>query len=84
MNTSTTETNRVALIPRFDPSADFTANAVASSADFAEAEGNKPAFWAKQARELLVWYKDFEQALDWSNPASSSTRPRWPSRLREP
>jgi hypothetical protein len=35
---------------------------------YAEAEADRPAFWAKQARELLTWDKDFTQALDWSNP----------------
>ena len=34
----------------------------------AEFAADRPAFWAKQARELLTWSKDFDQALDWSNP----------------
>ena len=37
-------------------------------ADYAEADADRPAFWARQARELLSWSKDFTQALDWSNP----------------
>jgi acetyl-CoA synthetase len=51
---------------RFAPSAEFAANAVISASEFADAD--RPAFWARQARELLSWSKDFTQALDWSNP----------------
>ena len=39
-----------------------------TAADYAEADADRPAFWAKQARELLSWSKDFTQALDWSDP----------------
>ncbi|MDQ0853873.1 non-ribosomal peptide synthetase component F [Arthrobacter sp. V4I6] len=53
---------------RFAPSAEFARNAVVTDADYAEADADRPAFWAKQARELLTWSKDFDQALDWSNP----------------
>lgn len=53
---------------RFAPSAEFAANAVVTAADYAEADADRPAFWAKQARELLSWSKDFTQALDWSDP----------------
>ncbi|WP_160668919.1 acetate--CoA ligase [Pseudarthrobacter sp. ATCC 49987] len=53
---------------KFAPSPEFAANAVVSAADYAEADADRPAFWAKQARELLTWSKDFSQALDWSNP----------------
>ena len=53
---------------RFAPSAEFAANAVVTAADYAEADADRPAFWAKQARELLSWSRDFTQALDWSNP----------------
>src|SRR4249919_2611072 len=53
---------------RFAPSAEFAANAVVTAADYAEADADRPAFWAKQARELLSWSKDFTQTLDWSNP----------------
>lgn len=53
---------------RFAPSAEFAANAVATAAEYAEADADRPAFWAKQARELLSWSKDFSQALDWSDP----------------
>jgi acetyl-CoA synthetase len=53
---------------RFAPSAEFAANAVVTAADYAEADADRPAFWAKQARELLSWSKDFTQALDWTDP----------------
>ena len=53
---------------KFAPSPEFAANAVVTAADYAEADADRPAFWAKQARELLTWSKDFTQALDWSTP----------------
>ncbi|ASN22572.1 acetate--CoA ligase [Arthrobacter sp. YN] len=53
---------------KFAPSADFAANSVTSADAYKEAEADRPAFWAKQARELLTWDKDFTEALDWSNP----------------
>ncbi|MCU1548787.1 MAG: acs, partial [Arthrobacter sp.] len=53
---------------KFPPSEEFAANAVVTAADYAEADGDRPAFWAKQARELLSWDKDFTQTLDWSQP----------------
>jgi acetyl-CoA synthetase len=53
---------------KFAPSAEFAANAVVTAADYADADADRPAFWAKQARELLSWSKDFTQALDWSTP----------------
>ncbi|MDQ0819418.1 acetyl-CoA synthetase [Arthrobacter sp. V4I6] len=53
---------------RFAPSAEFAADAVVTTADYAEADADRPAFWGKQARELLSWSRDFTQALDWSRP----------------
>jgi acetyl-CoA synthetase len=53
---------------KFAPSPEFAANAVVTAADYAEADADRPAFWAKQARELLTWSKDFSQTLDWSTP----------------
>src|SRR6478736_2216216 len=53
---------------KFAPSAEFAANAVVTAADYAEADADRPAFWAKQARGLLSWSKDFTQSLDWSTP----------------
>lgn len=53
---------------KFAPSEDFVANAVVGAEVYAEANADRPAFWAKQARELLTWSKDFTETLDWSNP----------------
>lgn len=53
---------------KFPPSPEFAANAVASADEYKVAEADRPAFWAKQARELLTWDKDFSDALDWSDP----------------
>jgi len=53
---------------RFAPSANFAANAIATADAYKEAEADRPAFWGKQARELLSWDKDFTKTLDWSNP----------------
>ncbi|MDF9752944.1 acetate--CoA ligase [Arthrobacter sp. ES3-54] len=53
---------------RFAPSAEFAANAVVTAGEYAEAAADRPAFWAKQARELLDWSTDFTQTLDWSDP----------------
>ncbi|WP_309106773.1 acetate--CoA ligase [Arthrobacter sp.] len=53
---------------RFPPSEEFAANAVVTEADYAEADADRPAFWSRQARELLTWDQDFTQALDWSTP----------------
>ncbi|MGO4807516.1 acetyl-coenzyme A synthetase N-terminal domain-containing protein, partial [Arthrobacter sp. 2MCAF15] len=53
---------------RFAPSAEFAANAVVTAGEYAKADADRPAFWARQARELLDWSRDFDQALDWSEP----------------
>ncbi|MEV7475674.1 AMP-binding protein, partial [Pseudarthrobacter oxydans] len=53
---------------RFAPSPEFAADAVVTAAEYEDANADRPAFWAKKARELLTWNKDFDQALDWSNP----------------
>jgi acetyl-CoA synthetase len=53
---------------QFPPSADFAANAVVKAGEYEEANADRPAFWGKQARELLTWTKDFTKTLDWSNP----------------
>lgn len=53
---------------KFAPSAEFAANAVVTADEYAKADADRPAFWANQAHELLTWSKDFDQALDWSNP----------------
>ena len=52
----------------FPPTPEFAANAVITAEEYQEADADRPAFWARQARELLTWTKDFDATLDWSNP----------------
>ncbi len=53
----------------FPPSAAFVAEANVNDASlYEEAESDYEAFWARQARELLTWHKDFDQILDWQLP----------------
>jgi len=53
----------------FPPSPEFQAQALASSrALFAEADADYEAFWARQARELISWFDDFDTVLDWELP----------------
>lgn len=53
---------------RFPPSEEFAAAAVAKADLYDEAGKDRLGFWARQARELLSWDKDFGETLDWSNP----------------
>ncbi len=50
----------------FEPSLEFAAKANAQPEIYAEADADRLAFWAKQAR-LLHWDQDFSQVLDWSD-----------------
>ncbi|MDT0194002.1 acetyl-coenzyme A synthetase, partial [Arthrobacter sp. AB6] len=43
----------------FPPSPEFADDAVVSAAEYEEAGADYPAFWARKARELLTWSKDF-------------------------
>jgi acetyl-CoA synthetase len=52
---------------RFPPEAGFTAQANATSSDYEEADGDRLAFWARQA-ERLDWSRKWDEVLDWSNP----------------
>ncbi|CAI9387592.1 acetate--CoA ligase [Microbacterium sp. T2.11-28] len=52
---------------RFPPSEEFAKNAVATADLYREAEADREAFWAEQAR-ALHWHTPFSQVLDWSNP----------------
>ena len=53
----------------FPPPADFAANALVSDRSlYDEAEADVEAFWARQARELLTWSKDFTKVLEWDLP----------------
>lgn len=53
----------------FPPPADFAATAlVADRALYDEAAADRQAFWARQARELVTWFDDFDTVLDWKLP----------------
>ncbi len=53
----------------FAPPASFVAQAnVSDRALYDEAEADYEAFWARQARELLTWDKDFDTTLEWDLP----------------
>ena len=53
----------------FPPSAEFVAQANSGDRSlYDEAEADYEAFWARQARELLTWDKDFETTLEWNLP----------------
>jgi acetyl-CoA synthetase len=57
----------------FRPSAEFKAQAnLGSEAQYkrlyAESVNSPEKFWARQARELLVWRKPFKKVLDWKLP----------------
>jgi len=50
----------------FPPSPEFSQQAVGQKSLYEEADADREAFWAKQARERLTWTKDFDKVLDWS------------------
>ena len=53
----------------FAPSPDFAAAALANNRSlYDEAEADYEAFWARQARELLSWDRDFHSVLEWDLP----------------
>jgi acetyl-CoA synthetase len=53
----------------FPPSAEFAAAALTNDRSlYEEADADLEAFWARQARELLTWSKDFDQVLEWELP----------------
>lgn len=58
----------------FEPSAEFVAAANVNADDLdalrAEAAADPEAFWARLAREELVWDKDFDTTLTWEPPFS--------------
>ena len=55
----------------FPPSPEFLADAlVTDRAMWAEADADYEAFWARQARELLTWFEDFDTTLEWDLPFS--------------
>jgi acetyl-CoA synthetase len=53
----------------FAPPAGFVANALVRDRSlWVEAEADYEAFWARQARELLSWFTDFDTTLEWDLP----------------
>ena len=53
----------------FPPSAEFAAAALVSDDSLhREADADFEAFWARQARELLSWSRDFDTILEWELP----------------
>ena len=53
----------------FPPSAGFAAAALVSDDSLhREADADFEAFWARQARELLTWSRDFDTTLEWKLP----------------
>jgi acetyl-CoA synthetase len=53
----------------FAPPAGFVANALVRDRSlWAEAEADYEAFWARQARDLLSWFTDFDTTLEWDLP----------------
>ncbi len=53
----------------FPPPAGFVADAlVADRSLYDEADADYEAFWARQARQLLTWSKDFSTVLEWDLP----------------
>lgn len=53
---------------RFPPSDEFRASAIAAADIYDEANADRQAFWASQAKNRLHWHKPFTKTLDWSNP----------------
>jgi acetyl-CoA synthetase len=53
----------------FPPSPEFVAQANASDRSlYDEADADYEAFWARQARELITWDRDFTETLEWKLP----------------
>ncbi len=54
---------------RFPPAQEFAARAnIADRSMYAEAEADFEAFWARHARELITWHRDFDTTLEWDLP----------------
>ena len=53
----------------FPPPSAFRAQALTSDRSlYEEADADRLAFWARQARELLTWRTDFDTVLEWELP----------------
>src|SRR4051794_162570 len=53
----------------FAPSPEFRAQSLTPDRTlYDEADADPEAFWARQARELLTWFDDFDTVLEWDLP----------------
>ena len=53
----------------FAPPPEFQAQALTNDRSlYDEADADRLAFWARQARELLTWRTDFDTVLEWELP----------------
>jgi acetyl-CoA synthetase len=53
----------------FEPSAEFREGALVTDRSlYDEAAADPVAFWARQARELITWFRDFDEPLVWDLP----------------
>ena len=53
----------------FPPPEDFRRNALVSDSKlYEEAEADWEGFWARQARDLVTWFDDFDTVLEWDLP----------------
>ena len=58
----------------FPPPAAFTADALVTDRSlYDEADADYEAFWARQARELLTWSKDFTRSSSGTCPSPSGS-----------
>jgi acetyl-CoA synthetase len=64
---SETLENLLSETRQFPPPVELAAHANVSADVYAEADADRLAFWAKQARRLS-WFKEWDEVLDWSNP----------------
>jgi acetyl-CoA synthetase len=64
---STTTPGAINGDERFEPTAEFAAQANAQAGIYTEAQADRLGFWANQARDLVSWHKPFTRTLDWSN-----------------
>ena len=53
----------------FPPSDTFRSEALITDRSlYEEAEADRLGFWARQARELVSWFQDFDTVLEWDLP----------------
>jgi acetyl-CoA synthetase len=53
----------------FPPRPEFQAGALVTDRSlYEEAEADRLGFWARQSRELLTWFEDFDTVLEWDLP----------------